>query len=159
MPGSARVLFPATLTLLCCGLPGAQALAEEPRPVLVQELRNVRASGKVMTALWTVRTNTYTLQLVLPTPAGATTAARIAAASCTSAKVQVWLLRSDGSQTHPAGHYGPQSGRPVCGMRTTAYEYSYSFSLEEGQQAIAAVVQINGEFFLDPLQPLGTPLP
>jgi hypothetical protein len=159
MAGTAKLLFSACLLALCQQGAAAQASVGQP-PILVQELKTVRASGKVMTALWTRRTNSYTLQLVFAlTRTARTTATRVEAApqkAGSVARVQVWLLRADGTQAWPTYQSPPPKPEQINCVRCISYEVSYSFPLLAGKDAVAAAVQINDEFFIDQLEPFGS---
>jgi hypothetical protein len=159
MARSAKFLFSGCVALLCVQADAAQSGPGEQPPVLAQELETVRASGKVMTALWTRRSDSYTLQLVFPIPGTARPgAARRESASpaagiqASLARVKIWLLNADGSQSLPTYRSAPPKLEQVSCMRCISYEVSYSFPLQLGENAVAAAVQINDEFFIDPLQ-------
>lgn len=152
-----------TLALICSfsAMPGLAQTAHTP-PVIAQELANVRASGKVMTALWTSRRDTYTLQLVFPfnPPAmarptrTAAPAPNLLAQQPIPARVQVWLLKADGTQIFPAhGTAAPQVEGFPGNLRSTAYTYTYTFPVESGK-AVAIAVSINDQFYIDQLKPL-----
>jgi hypothetical protein len=171
------------------------ASAAEPT-VLAQDLVKVRESGKLMAALWTRRSDSYTLQLVYGSPLyrgsffignniensrnvdpvfgrtltlidGRRMAQQPAspAASASEAKApaqalqpaipefQVWLLKANGTQVLPSWR-SPAPLPQSCGGRCIAGEVLYRFPLAEGAEAVAAVVRIGEEYFLDKLQPL-----
>lgn len=155
------LFFSACLPLLVHQTSGADASTREQRPVVAQELKNVRASGKVMTALWTRRVDAYTLQLVFPIIRPArTTAASVdgvalgfPASPAVPARVKIWLINPDGSQV-PSTYQSPApKAEQLNCMRCISYEVSYSFSSNAAEKAVAAAVQINDEFFIDQLQP------
>jgi hypothetical protein len=134
----------------------------QEHPVVAEELVKLRASGKVMTALWTARKDVYTLQLVLPLtvtapprPAGAQTARQSTAAPARPrpAHIQVWLLRTDGTQILPINQ-SPSADPARLTLGRISYEVSYTFSLAGGSEAIVAAVMINDDFYIDRLTPL-----
>lgn len=162
MSRTAKLLLSACFTMLCHQSSAAQFATTEERPVLAQELKTVRASGKVMTALWTRRTTSYTLQLVFPVSSGRAARTNVAVAAQnptdarSGARVQVWLLNADGSQVSLPSQFMPANpGPPKCGPRCISYEVSFSFPLDAGKQAVAAAIQINDDFFIDQLESLG----
>ncbi|MEO8314063.1 MAG: hypothetical protein ABI645_04635 [Pseudomonadota bacterium] len=150
----------AAFALMCCA--GAvSGVSAADAPVLAQELANVRASGKVMTALWTARGDSYTLQLVFPyqfvPPKSQTTRfafSETALDPAQVARVQVWLLKADGTQVFSAHGSPPPGPKGVNDSRTISYSINYSFPLEASKEAVAAVVQINDNFYIDRLKPL-----
>jgi hypothetical protein len=134
----------------------------DPPPVLAQELEKVRASGKVITALWTARPDSYTLQLVLPlvSPSGvAPQASRISTGQppkpAQPPTIQVWLLKADGTALVPASARIPsREARLGNCLRCTSYEISYTFARATGREAVAAAVRINDDFYVEALKPL-----
>ncbi len=68
MKQPAQLLSTVRVALICCAgtLPAVAAAPDVP--VLAQELEKVRASGEVLAALWTRRSDSYTLQIVLRNP-------------------------------------------------------------------------------------------
>jgi len=66
-------------------------------------------------------------------------------------RVEVWLLKADGTQIKPATYIcdpGPRNPdtKPM-------YDISYGFTAADGAQAIAAAIRIDGDFFIEKLQP------
>jgi hypothetical protein len=66
-------------------------------------------------------------------------------------RVEVWLLKADGTQIKPATYLcDPGPRLPDTGPM---YDISYGFTAAEGAQAIAAGIRIDGDFFIEKLQP------
>jgi hypothetical protein len=155
-----RSLCALALVLFCSGnvAPGVAPAAQAA--VLAQDLANLRASGKVMAALWTARPDGYTLQLVFPYRFKPPSGTEVAVAGGDAldpaqvARVQVWLLKTDGSQVFPA--HGSPAPRPPerNGVRTISYSLTYRFPLAGGSEAVALAVRINEDFYVDQLMPL-----
>ncbi len=150
------------LVLVSSGLAAATAVfaADADAPVLAQDLTKVRASGKVLAALWTARPDSYTLQLVMPVvPAlpPAPQAARISTDQPRTPQpptVQVWLLKADGTVILPSSEViPPLSRRYACG-RCVSYELAYSFAHAMGREAVAAAIRINDDYYVEALKPL-----
>jgi hypothetical protein len=171
--------------LICLGLiagstsaMAAEAAINQP-DVVAQDLVKVRESGRVGAALWTRRTDNYTLQLVYGAEGlrgGRITGARItslrdidpsfgrrvptaqpvalqAPQPAKPPQFQVWLLRSNGTQILPI-YRSPEPDPAKCTLRCIAQEVSYRFSLADGDEAVAVVVRIDDEYYLEKLQPL-----
>jgi hypothetical protein len=66
---------------------------------------------------------------------------------------QVWLLRSNGTQILP-NYRSPEPDPAKCGVRCIAQEVTYKFSLADGDEAVAAVVRVDDEYYVEKLQPL-----
>jgi hypothetical protein len=127
-------------------------------PVLAQDLKQLRVPGKVMAALWTVRTDRCTLQVILP---NAVSDARVIAAAGKNRKpysppsIELWLLGPDGTAITP--HYRWESpnfhSAPLFG-RGQAPELNFQFPRAAASQAVAAVLKVDGAYFLEPIHPL-----
>ncbi|MEO8313468.1 MAG: hypothetical protein ABI645_01625 [Pseudomonadota bacterium] len=158
----ARPLATIALALICAAAIPASAQVADVAAVLAQDLANVRASGKVMAALWTARKDYYTLQLVFPlsTPVmpGWLQPARNQVSSATpqpqTASVQVWLLKADGTQIFQ--EHGSPTPRPegLTSPRAISYSINYVFPFAASREAIAIAVKINDDFYIDQLKPL-----
>jgi hypothetical protein len=127
-------------------------------PVLAQDLKQLRVPGKVMAALWTVRTDRCTLQVVLPNFGNG---ARIIAAAgknreaYTPPSIELWLLGAGGTVITP--HYrweSPNIKVPPVSSRTQAPELNFQFPREAATQAVAAVLKVDGSYFIEPIHPL-----
>jgi hypothetical protein len=154
----ANLMYAAALALACAvgGISGATADSQ----VVAQDLRNIRGSGKVMGAQWTVRKDRYTLQLVLPMPQPLQNLAGpvVVTPPGTSpepARVRVWVLKADGTQIYQLHGTGkPKPEGLSGGSRNTSYSLTYAYPLETGKDAVAVAIQINDDYFIDPLQPM-----
>lgn len=110
-----------------------------------------------MTALWTLRNDSCTLQLVLPwgmAPADRRTVEQVMVRGASLAAplpvVKVWLLTANGSHISATKVSRPNSEK--VGPRTISAEFSYSFPRSVNGQAVAAAIQIGDEFFIEKLQ-------
>jgi hypothetical protein len=67
-------------------------------------------------------------------------------------RVEAWLLKADGTQIMPATYIcdpGPRD--PDVKPK---YDISYGFTAADGAQAVAAAIRVDGDFFIEMLQPL-----
>ena len=125
--------------------------------VLAQDLLKVKASGFISAALWTRRERSYTLQLVFP-PVGdrlivGTRIQPVSTVQVVAAPdMQVWLLRSNGTQIMPLRTTGPTP--KSCVARCIAQEKEFTFELVDGAQAVAVAIQVGGEFYIEKLKSL-----
>lgn len=69
-------------------------------------------------------------------------------------RVEVWLLRKDGTQILPAVY--SCAGGETQAARETPIEISYAFSAADSEQAVAAAIRIDDEFYIEKLQTLAT---
>lgn len=173
--------FPLLTILVLAAGSGVVAAAEagaREADVAAQDLVKVRESARVGAALWTRRTDSYTLQLVYGGVGigftGSTIASlrglepsfgtraqaaaqpvgtRIAPRPAKTPEFQVWLLRSNGTQILPT-YRSPTPDPAKCNLRCIAQEVLYRFSLADGDEAVAAVVRVDGEYYVEKLQPL-----
>jgi hypothetical protein len=130
-------------------------MAPEP-PVLAQDLKQLRVPGKVMAALWTVRVDRCTLQVVLP---NAGSGARTIAASqkkqpYAAPVIELWLLGAGGTVITP--HYrweSPNINAPPVLSRAQAPELNFQFPRAAASQAVAAVLSVDGVYFMEPIHP------
>lgn len=65
-------------------------------------------------------------------------------------RVEVWLLKADGTQIQPAG-YRCEYGMARSGDKDASISYGYS--LADGAQAVAAAIRVDDSFFIEKLQP------
>ncbi|HTR01120.1 MAG TPA: hypothetical protein VMH83_14065 [Candidatus Acidoferrum sp.] len=146
-----RLLF-SLCVALCCG---TAALAHAQQAVTAQELKQVRASGKVITALWTSRGDSYTLQLVFAvTPTSRNMKPPTANQPASAPEpVQVKLLRADGTSITPLRQWGTSVAPKPC-IRCTPPELVYTFAPADGKQAVLADIRIGDAVFLEQLEPL-----
>ncbi len=161
MNNPARLL--AALSLALSAPIIAAGVADEAKPqVLAQDLDTVRASGKVLAALWTRRPDSYTLQLVMPVVStvrpGNPQAARVSTEKPPTPRppqVEVWLLKADGSRLLPSSQSIPPIARQYACGRCVSYELGYSFAHAIARDAVAAAVRIDDTVYVATLKPLG----
>jgi hypothetical protein len=166
MKTPARFLLAALLAIPAGGAFSADNF--EKVQVLAQDLVTVRASSSISAALWTRRSDSYTLQLVMGrgtllrgSESRAMVGERIMPVSARSPGAQlpkppetnVWLLRADGTQIRPL-HSATIPSPEKCTGRCIAVEVLYRFSIADAEQAIAAAVKIGDDFYIEKLQPL-----
>lgn len=149
----------ACAALAALGLTAAARLADggEPREVVAQDLKQLRAPGKISAALWTRRNDFYTLQIVLDVRGSRLmqTGQRIIPQASSIPQVQVWLLRGDGTLILPRRTEVPGSGTRELGPRTIALEASYSFPDTAGKEAVAVAMSVDGNFYIEKLEAFG----
>jgi hypothetical protein len=130
--------------VFACGAAMSSAFqAAEPPGIYMQELTAAKASKKIATVLWTRRSDRYTLQVVFPKES----ARSFFVPGNKPPDVRLWLLSADGlvmSAARVASKEGATS-TPIQGEQT------YSVSLSAGAKATAAVLQIDDQYFVDPL--------
>jgi hypothetical protein len=68
-------------------------------------------------------------------------------------RVEAWLLKSDGTQILPVT-YSCDPG--VSNPARPAVEIAYIFAVPDSAQAVAAAVRIDGDYYIEKLQPLVT---
>jgi hypothetical protein len=137
---------------LCLGVLSYSAVrpldvqAGEPSSIYMQELIAAKASEKVAAVLWTRRADRYTLQVIFPKMSAVSFFVPVQDHSA----VRLWLLSADGSAI-------PAARSPALGADeklSKSAEITYSVSLSAGRQAVAAVLKIDDEYFVDPIAPL-----
>jgi hypothetical protein len=146
-----RVLLGACALFLCAAVhpPG---LAAEPPRVAAQQLNGPTVSKKVSAVLWTRRPDRYTLQVVFPREGRIlpmVDGRKLVGSATQNPAVTLWLLRADGaaiSATKETTLREKQGFLPI--------EVSYSVPLLVGDQAVAAAIRIDDEYFIEPLQNL-----
>jgi hypothetical protein len=137
---------------LCLGVLAYSAMrplaaqSGEPSSIYMQELNAAKTSKKVAAVLWTRRADRYTLQVILP---------RLSAVSFfvpvqDHSAVRLWLLSADGSAISAARSPALGGGEKT----SNSSEITYSVSLSAGRQAVAAVLKIDDDYFVDPIAPL-----
>lgn len=135
------------------------AAADDSKPVLAQDLRSLRVDGKIAAALWTVRGDWCTLQLVLPAPGNggrAAAALRPAVGAPSRPVIDLWLMGTDGSVIRPHFRRDPPA-QPVPGLaiRPTGPEVYFRFPREAGALNLTAVLTVDGQQFTEAIRPLG----
>jgi len=135
----------ACASLLCIAVAGAGRAADSP-DVTAQQLNGPTASKKVSAVLWTRRPDRYTLQVVLPNMGRIF---QLAGPDRETPAVTLWLLRADGTSvaaTREVSREEKNGFRPI--------EIAYTVPLASGDEAVAAVIRIDDEYFIEPLQSL-----
>ena len=147
-----QLLSAAYLALMCCAVAVPCLPAEPQTPVLAQDLKKLRAPGKVASVLWTRRTDQYTLQIVFPRSyrMPAVDAQRKPVSAATNPSIQAWLLKADGTVI-PASRRsvsisGQTQGNPPD-------EVLYSIPLPAGREAVAVALMIDNDYYIEQLQP------
>ena len=131
------------------GVLAADGVAEVP----TRDLNGLHVPGKVVAVLWTVRAEHCTLQVVFAN------AGRIGQVMRDDSKgrperprLQVWLLKADGTVIAPSGRIEPGNN---AGTKDPRYPYgveiNFVFPLSADQDAIAAAVQVDDGFYIEPL--------
>jgi hypothetical protein len=110
------------------------------------------ASSKVAAALWTRRADRYTFQVVFPREGRMlpmVDGRRPAGSLPQGPSVTLWLLRADGTAI-------PLKKEPSLGAQqgVNTTEVAYSVPLAAGEEAVAAALRIDDEYFVESLQPL-----
>lgn len=161
------LLFLGTALLTCALAAGAAAPTPEPATsgpdgvVLGDALTGLEIPGKVSAVMWTRRPTHFTLQISRRTAEErgnfrAASQAAPAAGTSSQDKVQVWLLRADGTQIAPL--HGPGLLPSISSMqsciRCLGYWISYSFPLSAGDEAVAVAMQFNDQFRIEKLPAL-----
>jgi hypothetical protein len=120
--------------------------------VLAKDLNAARTPGKVAAVIWTVRADHCTLQVVFPS------AGRIAQAMRDDPRlkqqrprVQVWLLKADGSliASTQRAEPGKKDIRQPYGV-----EVLFAFPLSAAKEAVAAAISVDDAFYIEPLSSL-----
>lgn len=143
------------LAALACG-PVAFAQAPVAQDSIVaRDLRKLHVPGKVGAVLWTRREDRCTLQVV---PPGGSRISYIAKsdpkATPFAERVQVWLLRADGTMITPTGFAAPKGNSrdaPV-GRDTLVREVLYSFPLSAEKEAVAVAMKFDDQFYIEALE-------
>jgi len=147
-----RPLFTLLGAGLACGFPAlpCHAVTQDAPPVLAQDLGRLRIAGKVGAVLWTVRTDSCTLQVVPPSPGRISDAvSHDPKMSRQAPHVQVWLLKADGSVIAPVAM---KSG-PGPGTVAARPELTFRFPRSASSEAVAAAMMVDGEYYIDGLKP------
>lgn len=142
-------LLIALAALACCPAAFSQAPAQDS--TVARDLRKLRVPGKVGAVLWTRRDDRLTLQIV---PASSGNALRQVAKPDPNAKsfverLQVWMLRADGTMIRPTGFATPKRGK---GREAPVIEVLYAFPLSANQEAVAVAMQFDGQFYIQELE-------
>jgi hypothetical protein len=145
MRGCRRHALTAILAVLTCGAAISSPIqAAEPPGIYMQELTAAKASKKVATVLWTRRSDRYTLQVVFPKES----ATGFINPPTKHPAVRLWLLGADGLVMF-AARVPPKDGEISTPVQN---EQTYSVPLSAGANAVAAVLQIDDQYFVDSIQ-------
>lgn len=140
--------------LLCWVVVAIQMATAEEAPVLAQDLHKSLTPGKVAAVLWTARNDYCTLQVVFPN------SSRIVQALGQSPKlkpqrVQIWLLREDGSIILPLWRSPDPGATKPATPRNGLPDVTFRFPSSANGEAVAAVIRIDDDFQVEKLQHLG----
>jgi hypothetical protein len=129
--------------LACSAAMFSVVLAAEPPGIYMQELTAAKASKKVATVLWTRRSDRYTLQVVFPKEV----AVSFFVPGNRPPAVRLWILSADGI-VMSAARVPSKDGEASTPVQS---EQTYSVSLSAGAKAVAVVLQIDDQYFVDPI--------
>lgn len=132
-------------------------------------LLKLRAEGKVEAVLWTRRADHYTLQVIFPrgiqlgrSLQPATNVPDEGAPRLAYPDVRVWLLKDDGTMIAPLKRLAVAPSLAATavarGASDTArrIEVMYEFPLSAGTEAVAIAMQVDGDYRIEPITPLGS---
>jgi hypothetical protein len=152
----------AVALILFTGASAGVAAAAEDQ-VVAQDVPKLQVPGKVSGVVWTRRSDSCTLQVVLHMPVefqhAAKRAANLAAAGAgvplptpKLPQVQVWMLRADGTVIpRIAGTAAfPAAVKASDGV---PLEVKYSYPISAAQEAVAAALVVDGAYYIAPLRP------
>jgi hypothetical protein len=129
--------------LACSAAMFSAVRAAETPDIYMQEFTAAKASNKVASVLWTRRSDRYTLQVVFPQEMRT----RRFEPQDKHPDVRLWLLSADGLVIS-AARVPPKDGESGTPIRN---EQTYFVSLSAGAKAVAAVLQIDDQYFVDPI--------
>lgn len=132
--------------LLCCAGGVTRVMAQEQIPVVAQDLNKARASGKLGAILWTRRADVCTLQLVINVPNSFPPSKK----PVSLPHIQVWLLKPDGSAVPWSQVIKPDMSK--LGGRTIALDMMYRYPLSASQDAVAAAIMVDDQYYVEPLK-------
>lgn len=69
-------------------------------------------------------------------------------------KIQVWLLGADGVAIQPAWQSPVPTAQTGCGPSCLSDEVLYRFATADGARAVAAAISIDGQYYIEKLEPL-----
>jgi hypothetical protein len=69
-------------------------------------------------------------------------------------RIQVWLLRADGTQIIPSSVSAEFPTAKGCGTQSRTNEVLYRFPLRESAQAAAVAISVDDQYFIEKLRPL-----
>jgi hypothetical protein len=127
----------------------SSAAVDAETQVLAKDLNAARASGKVAAVIWTVRTEHCTLQVVFPKTG------RFSLPMRERPRVQVWLLKADGSLIAPTQRAEPDTtSHENVSRHPYADEILFAFPLSADKEAVAAAIRVDDAFYIEPLSSL-----
>jgi hypothetical protein len=145
------VLLGACALFLCAAV-HPPSLAAGAAEVVAQQLNGPKVSKKVSAVLWTRRPDRYTLQVVFPREGRIlplVDGRKLVGPATQNPAITLWLLRADGtaiSATKETTLREKQGFIPI--------EVAYSVPLTVGDQAVAAAIRIDDEYYIEPLENL-----
>jgi hypothetical protein len=145
MKRSALLRSALGVTLLC-GSAASSVHAAEPLRVVAQDLNKARESGRLGAVLWTRRADVCTLQLVINWPPPLASKSK----PMPLPRIQVWLLKPDGS-TIPWLQMIPPNMKGA-GFRQTTVELMYRYPLSASQDATAAAIMVDDQYYIEQLK-------
>jgi len=142
-------LLIALAALCCCPVSYSQAPVAQDS-VVARDLKKLRVPGKVAAVLWTRRNDRFTLQVV---PPGGSRIGYVAKpdpkAQSFADRIQVWLLRADGTMIMPAGFATPGANP---GKNLPPVEVLYAFPLSANKEAVAVAMKVDDQFYIEELE-------
>lgn len=146
MKRSAFLLSALGIALLCSAAAASSASAAEQIRVVAQDLNKARESGKLGAVLWTRRADICTLQLVINWPPPLMSKLKPAPLP----HIQVWLLKPDGSTIPWLQMIPPNMSK--AGFRQTTVELMYRYPLSASQDAVAAAIMVDDQYYIEQLK-------
>ena len=138
---------------------GQDAVGPQEPAVVAQDLQKLRAAGRFSAVLWTRRTTLYTMQVVLPRP-GDSRVVRTELAQPGEKpqllEIDIWLLRADGTKIPATGRWESANFNKlpsVAFIRGPGPEVLFAFPLSAAREAVTAVMLLNGQTYVETLQP------
>jgi hypothetical protein len=142
-----RMLGIVCIGLFCATAASSPTRAADSPGITAQQLNSPIASKKVAGVLWTRRTDHYTLQVIFPRTGRVV--AYVDGHKPQNPAVTLWLLSADGaaiSTVREPPHAATKSVLPD--------EAEFSVSLSGGEEAVAAVLRVDDEYFVESLRSL-----
>ena len=147
------------LSLICClAIAQAPSPAQEP-VVLAQSLKALEEAPRIDAVLWTRRTTVCTLQVILPSPVYGMRGVRSETPPAPQKppapmNLQVWLLRSDGSTIQPRGRWESRGfNSSAVALRAPGPEVLFAFPLSAADEAVTAIMRVDGHSYVQKLEP------
>ena len=115
--------------------------------VLAKDLNAARTSGKVAAVIWTVRAEHCTLQVVFPKTSRVSPARQ----PIQRPRIQVWLLKADGTLIAPTQRVEPGTTHDKYIRHPYGVEILFAFPLSADKEAVAAAIRVDDAFYIEPL--------